>query len=412
MNRKVLKKVSRLFGPALLQVTRLLLPLLARRNSDPVLVILKIVGMGDTVLMLPVIRLIKRTFPEFRIAAVATPATRPFLADCQVVDTLLPYDILGADRGFKGLARILLALRRKRPKAYLDFEQNVQLTPLFGAVSGAPIRIGLRHPDHDRGRLFTHPVAYDDRERIIRLFHQVYVNLCVAMGRSPVSFQEMYGYTIPLNPDAAAKAEKWRVENTLPGEILVGIHAGSGGTNVYRRWPIERFTELIGRLLAKGNYRVVLTGGPEEAGLLSDLKDRCDDHRVLSAAGFSFKEFVALLGTLDCYLSNDTGPLHIGPWVGTPTIGLFGPEVPGRYGSLHGNCVSIHKPFPCSPCIQVHKGVNPPCSHEDKGACVKQITVDEVFKHVTALAESHNGAQAGSLGLAKQERDVAARAAS
>ena len=385
MDRKTLRIFSRCAGPALLWITRFFLPTLVWKEVVPSIAVLKLVGMGDTALMLPVIRHLKKTFPHHKLTVIVTPATSPLLAASPDVDDVILYDVL--ESGISGFISMLFALRWRRFEAFLDFEQNIQLTPFLAAVSGAPVRIGLCHPDHDRGMLFTHPVPYDEKEKMIQLFHQVYRNLCGAMGRSAESFHDILGFRITIPADSVAKAYEWRRMYISPGEILVGIHLGSGGTNVFRRWPQERFAALIRLLLAKGNYHVVLTGGPEEKVLVEELRKSFDNDRVQSALGNSLKDFTALLGVFDCYLSNDTGPLHIGPWVGVPTIGLFGPESPIRYGNLHPDCVSLYKPTSCSPCIQVHKGINPECSHVEKGACLKEISINEVFQHVTSLAE-------------------------
>jgi heptosyltransferase-2 len=385
MDRKTLKVLSRTFAPALLSVTRFFLPAIVMKDVAPSIAVLKLVGLGDTALMLPVIRHLKQTFPDYKLTVIVSPATLPLLAASSDVDDVILYNVL--DSGVSGFLRILLKLRQRRFEIFLDFEQNIQMTPFLAAVSGAPVRIGLSHPEHDRGRLFTHPVTYDEKVRMINVFHHLYRNLCVAKGRYAISLNKISEFRILIPVECNATALAWRLRSVPQGQFLVGIHSGSGGTNVYRRWPQERFAELIRRLLAKGNYHVVLTAGPDEISMAEDLRKSLDNERVLSAAGYSFKDFLGLLGVLDCYLSNDTGPLHISSWVGTPTVGLFGPESPIRYGSSLPECVNLYKPISCSPCIVVHKGINPLCSHQVKGSCLKEITVNEVYQQVTTLAE-------------------------
>lgn len=385
MNRRILRALSRNAGPMLLWATRFVLPLLTRRDSKPSIAVLKIVGLGDTVLMLPVIGLIKRTFPDHRVCAIVTPATQPLLTDHPAIDDVFVYDVLGLDRGFRGFVRTLVKLRRQRFAMFLDFEQHQQLVPLIAAVSGAPIRIGLRHLDHDRGRLFTDPIRYDENTRIIELYYQIYVGLCRSRGRVPESFEALFDFSIPVAPDAKARVLKWKEESVPRDNKLIGLHPGSGGTNRFRRWPLENFSSLA-RLLIDSGYSVVVTGGPEERALTAALAESVGRPILRPPDSFGFKEFIALVGSLDCYVSNDTGPVHISPWVGTSTVGLYGPETPARYGAIHDNCVNLYKSLACSPCILVHRGINPDCTHVDKGACVKAITVQEVFDHVVGLA--------------------------
>jgi ADP-heptose:LPS heptosyltransferase len=81
----------------------------------------------------------------------------------------------------------------------------------------------------------------------------------------------------------------------------------------------------------------------------------------------------------DLFVSNDTGPLHMAAAMGTPTIGLFGPNSPTRYAPVGSHNTSIFKDVHCSPCIQIHRGRIDDCRD---GICVKQITVDEVWDAV------------------------------
>lgn len=366
------------------------MPLLRARRTEKSIVFIKLAGLGDTALMSPMINMIRRTFPEYRVYAVVTPITRPLLKLCPDLDGLIHFDPLGLDKGFRGLLRILKILRQGRHHAFVDFEQHIQMIPFLAAVSGAPIRVGLLHPEHDRGRLYTHPVAYDDRVRMIRTFHSVYGALCEAMGRKTIPFQEAFGYSFPIGGEAQAKIAAWKAEHAA-GKILVGMHPGCSPNNVNKRWPMENFRTLIGRLVETDRFHVVVTGGPDEIPLARELAGSFKPDQVSLGAGFGFDEFVALIAAMDCFIANDTGPVHIGPWVGTRTIGMMGPETPERYGCLHPDSISMYKALPCSPCIHVHRGVSPDCNHVVKGACVKQITVEEVHREVMRLTEMGDG---------------------
>ena len=87
-------------------------------------------------------------------------------------------------------------------------------------------------------------------------------------------------------------------------------------------------------------------------------------------------------------ISNDTGPVHIGAAMKTPTIGLFGPNLPERFGPFGRRNVAIYKPGSCklSPCINVHEGETPDClfakGGKDYQRCMKAITAADVMQAV------------------------------
>ena len=83
--------------------------------------------------------------------------------------------------------------------------------------------------------------------------------------------------------------------------------------------------------------------------------------------------------------------MHIAAAQGTKTIGLFGPNIPERFGPYGKGNVSIYKKYSCkfSPCINVHKGQVPDCLYaknsNDYQKCMKAITIDEVLKEADKM---------------------------
>ena len=83
-------------------------------------------------------------------------------------------------------------------------------------------------------------------------------------------------------------------------------------------------------------------------------------------------------------ISNDTGPMHIAAAQGVKTIGLFGPNLPIRWGPFGKWNIAVYKKGVCSysPCINVHKGEVPECRFGEDNKCMKAIKVEDVLKYV------------------------------
>lgn len=96
------------------------------------------------------------------------------------------------------------------------------------------------------------------------------------------------------------------------------------------------------------------------------------------AGRLSIGALAALLARADAVVTNDSGPMHVAAALGTPTIGLFGPETPVMYGPLGLDCVGLWKPPACSPCINVHENKQSTCVH-GRPECLVGISVDEVL---------------------------------
>src|SRR6185436_18727729 len=96
----------------------------------------------------------------------------------------------------------------------------------------------------------------------------------------------------------------------LPGdERPVIIHAGSAQTVLAqaKRWPAEKYGELIDQLKPHYGDRVVLVEGPDEAGVADEIARRAK-----------------------LYVGSDSGLAHLAAAVGTPAVTLFAPADPDR----------------------------------------------------------------------------------
>jgi ADP-heptose:LPS heptosyltransferase len=109
---------------------------------------------------------------------------------------------------------------------------------------------------------------------------------------------------------------------------LTIIHPGAkSGT---RRWPPERFAAVARALRADG-HTVVVTGAADERDLAV---------RVAEAAGLTARdvpttglgELAALVAHARLVISGDTGISHLATAYGTPSVTLFGPMSPARWG--------------------------------------------------------------------------------
>ena len=122
---------------------------------------------------------------------------------------------------------------------------------------------------------------------------------------------------------------------------LAGIFPGSG--HRAKNWPAERFAETA-RELARGGYHAVQILGPAE----QERDIRLPDLPVRSPRDLA--ELVDILTHSRLVFGNDSGPLHLGAWLGVPCVALFGPSDARRWGPPGARCLC--SPLPCAPCTQ------------------------------------------------------------
>jgi heptosyltransferase-3 len=115
----------------------------------------------------------------------------------------------------------------------------------------------------------------------------------------------------------------------------------------YKQWRVDGWADLVRWLRSQG-YTVALTGGPGEA-------ERAYADEVIAAAGVPVVNFVGELSlgeTADVireaklFVGPDTGATHVAAACGTPTLALFGPSDPVRWGPWPQHWPASKMPWP------------------------------------------------------------------
>jgi ADP-heptose:LPS heptosyltransferase len=207
--------------------------------------------------------------------------------------------------------------------------------------------------------------------------HELEYNFSL-LKRIGVTFERYEKPQLALSAHHVQAAEQVRQELGLNAHArVVVLHPGSGGSA--RDWSPLRFAQL-GRELTQRGYRVVVTGGPGEGELVEQVVKNADGRLQPLVNRLSLKELAAFLRTVDLFVSNSTGPLHIAAAVGTPVIGFYPPLrvcSPQRWGP-YTDLKTVFVPDPTA-CPRCH---GKPCQGND---CMDLIDVQEVVQCVERM---------------------------
>jgi ADP-heptose:LPS heptosyltransferase len=98
-----------------------------------------------------------------------------------------------------------------------------------------------------------------------------------------------------------------------------------------KRWPIERFTEMVEPLLKRGFEHIIVIGSASErqqAGALLEQGGRIVDLVGSTSVG----QTLAIVAGAGLVIANDSAPLHMAVGFDRPSIALFGPTDPAAVG--------------------------------------------------------------------------------
>ena len=288
---------------------------------------------GDAILSLPVIDALRERFPECAVdflaeegpaqAAIGHPGVDRVLVLDRTVASILPAS-----------PRLLWRLRAARYDWVLDLYGNPRSAAL-AAWTGAKVRVGPAR--RGRRRLYTHPVP-PTTESLSAVEH--HLRSLRILGLTPRRVAPRIG----LTEAERAKGRDLLDSMTPSGAPRVGLHPGNRWPA--KRWPEERFTALA-RAIPRLGARVVVLAGPGEESLA---------RRVASGApviaDLPLRESWSILAALDALVTVDGSPLHAGPAVGTPTVGILGPTEPEiwfPYDARDGHQL-LSREIWCRPC--------------------------------------------------------------
>lgn len=318
-------------------------------------------AIGDVVHALPVLSLMRKKWPEAKISWLVTPPCAGLLRGHPLLDEVIEFDRKRYGQGYKSPAAASELRGFTRELRLRRFDLVVDLQGLFRSgwlawKTGAKLRVGLRTAREGAPLFYTHRVPGGEKER-----HAIEKYLDVAealgLGRGPVEF-----VFNTKDADRDAVREKLGAVGGRPMAVLF-----PGANWVTKRWPVEHFAGLVGKLRERGVATVV--GGAAGDGVLAasigaDL-DLCGKT--------SLAETTALLELASVVVSNDTGPMHIAAGLGRPLVTLFGPTSEVRTGPYRLPLTVLRTDVPCAPCF------SRTCSHT---SCMKWLGVDSVMAEV------------------------------
>ncbi len=161
----------------------------------------------------------------------------------------------------------------------------------------------------------------------------------------------------------------------------IGIHTGS--RSPARRWPVEHFAQLADTLVQRFHAQIILTGSNDERSTVREVAAHMQTQALDLAGQTSLGGLAALIGELDLFVSNDTGPAHVANAIGTPSVTIFGPVDPHRWASLDQKRHPIVRhPVACSPCSHWEC----PIDHR----CLRRLRPEMVFAVASQILAKGN----------------------
>lgn len=312
--------------------------------ARPRILVVALRRLGDVLLTTPLIRSLRRAWPEATIEALVFADTACILDGNPDIDAVVTMP--APPTAAQGLALSLRLWRRydlavstqcgDRPTFYTWVAGRIRVGPFEQNLGGRMKRFGM-----SRGVPYVGGVHRV--EEILRLAD------LLGIARAP----ELVAPRAPAG------------EPIVAGDYAV-IHAAPMFR--YKQWSKNGWRELAAALAARG-LAVIATGGPAEGErrYLDDVWNDCPTLVRRLDGQLAWPQLAGLLSKCRVFIGPDTSVTHLAAVSGCPTVALYGPTDPRLWGpwpvgglpemwtaagtiQQRGNVWLVQNPLPCAPC--------------------------------------------------------------
>lgn len=298
--------------------------------------VIKLSALGDFVLALGAMRIVRETHPSAEITLLTTPPFEELSRLCPYVDRV---ETDGRPPNLKASADLVARIRKADYDIIYDFQTTGRTANYFKMLN-MPFRKPPLWSGHAPGCAFFH----DTPERgsmhtIDRLAQQLEIAGIPARPDNWPPLPDLR-WVRPLldNPPRLQPAYFG-----LKGPYMLLI-PGASAHREAKRWPAERFGELARRIAAAGVTPVIL-GGSAESPLAHDILKAAPQAKNLVTRTDLF-QIVGLAEQAAFVVGNDTGPMHMATLSGAPGIALFATDEsdPERACPRGAPVIIVHAP--------------------------------------------------------------------
>ena len=277
---------------------------------------MRLSAMGDVAMTVPILRAFSKQYSEVKITVISSPFFKPFFDEIPNV-TFFEFDKKDKHRGFLGLFRLYLDLRKRNIDAFADLH-NVLRSKVIRVLFALS---GKKAAFTDKGRA--------EKKEVTRAENKIFRQLPTVFERHTKVFQAL-GFSLDLsNPTFPDKKNLDSETLAIVGEKTsnwIGIAPfAQHETKVY---PQDLMAQVIDELAKNSNNKILLFGGGKKEIEVLNLLSK-DKENIISIAGkLKFSQELQLISNFDTMLTMDSGNAHIAAMLGIKTITLWGATHP------------------------------------------------------------------------------------
>ncbi|HSV46873.1 MAG TPA: glycosyltransferase family 9 protein [Ramlibacter sp.] len=344
---------------------------------------------GDVLMTTPLVHAARLRWPQARIEVLGFAGTLGMLRGNADIDRLIESP---ARLGWRGFTALVRSLWRQYDLALVTQPgDRAHLMAFIAARTRSGILPAQGGSNWWKKLLLDHVVASQGDDGGTHVVAEKLALLAPWAGAAQQPAAVVPPAAAPLPADLQAQLQ--------PGAVV--LHVPSMWD--YKQWPVAHYRTLCEALLARG-LQVVLTGSgaARDQACIAPLRGLAPPPRLLDVSGrIDFNQLAGLLQQAALYIGPDTSVSHLAAACGVPTLAIFGPTNPVRWGpwpakaktralfersalvQSQGNVTLMQGAQACVPCSKAG------CEDHlhSRSDCLQSITPQQVLEQALRLLE-------------------------
>ena len=328
------------------------------------ILVIRFSAMGDVAMTAPILKEFANQYPEQQLILASRELFKPFFSDIPNL-TFFSFDPKQQHKGFFGLIRLFLQLRKMKVTAVADLHSNLRSK----IISFLFFITGVKTKSINKGR--------KEKKLLTRKDHKKLIPLPLTVERYAEVFKQL-GFPFHLS-NLLNQAAPETINPVFPEKISKWIGVSPFAQHLQKVYPLHKMEAVVVALANMGYQLFIFGGTPDEEKTADSWASR---HKNITSVvrKINLQEELKLISNLNVMLSMDSSGMHLASLKNIPVVSIWGATHP--YAGFLGYGQSINDALQtdlyCRPC-SVYGNI--PCYRGDF-ACMNHLNEEIVIKKI------------------------------
>ena len=332
------------------------------------ILIIRLSSIGDIILTTPVIRLLKKKYPDSTIDFVIKKQFAELLINHPEIDNFFIFD---SKKHPSNLRTIRQNIKQNNYDLIIDLHKNFRSYYLS-------LKSGAKKIVRYKKYIIARFLFVKFKKKIKKKFVPVYLRYLKSLTPFQIKYDNL-GLDIFIDQKTKQRiGQKYQIFLTDSKSFILGIAPGASIAS--KRWGAEGFRTVVEHFIGQQKTKIILFGNSEDRKFI-ELMGIKNHPAVLNTAGeLSILKAGALMDYCHVVLTNDSGLMHLSAALKKKTVAIFGSttEELGFFPSMTKNVIIQNNELKCRPCSHVGRKKCPKSHFK----CMNDISPQQVIAAV------------------------------